>query len=429
MINKALILLFLLMPFVGFTQKKELYKKIESHLRQRADLKLHTGLNFTTFRSDTNQFYTGTRPFIGTSVHYHVWKIIEIIGTADYSLKSSSTVRPYKKTENQYFEFGIFPGIQIIPDFRIHAGISYARILKSNEIINNGNSWKGIEKIEIADYPSELNVVAGAALQLMDNMDLVVNYTIPTSNSTTTNLQLGVSFALTHRTDKPQSYRRKKIEASRNQIKRLKSGVLLIRLRTSTNTINALRQAGKNDKADKLQVKQEAENKKIINAFKNYFSFCDVRFFSSNHSQLVKEKQFNHIFLNDSLAIDTSIKLDAQVPFLVAEFGYIEPDTNKIFSHYAYEPAENGNLKKTAKHYSTSTEIDFYALRIMDENFIQLNKPFPYYTRTTDKTVQLHESSFLLVRPTGSIFLPRTYEKTVARMSSKLEKFYYKAAR
>lgn len=427
MTSRLLIPLFLLIPLISIGQEQNSpFRQLGSQIIQQTNLRLHTGLNFSTLHHDTINFYAGTRPFVGASLIFHVWKMFDLIVSADYSVKSSNTVRPYKKTANQYAEWGLLPSIKIIPDLYLHGGVSYAQLIKSNEIINNGDSWNGSSRIEIEGYSSEWNVLAGATIKLKDNVNLLLNYTIPTNSNNTSNFQAGVSYALNHRVDKQPSYRKKKKLASSNQIQQLKSGVMLVRLKTSANTINALQKAGKNDRANRVKQNQDTENKKIISAFKNHFDFCDLRFFYSHHTQNVQQKQFENIFLNDSLEVDPSIKMDTTLAFLLAEFGYIEQDTAKLFSHYAYESSENGSLEKATKYYSSSTEMDFYALRIMDENFVQLNRPFPYYTRISDKSVQIHANKTLYAAPTGGIFLPRSYEKTIAKMNRKLNRFYYK---
>ncbi|MDZ7740368.1 MAG: hypothetical protein U5Q03_01050 [Bacteroidota bacterium] len=71
-----------------------------------------------------------------------------------------------------------------------------------------------------------------------------------------------------------------------------------------------------------------------------------------------------------------------------AEFGHLKRDTMQYFSSYSQELNENSTQVQFANHYSTSADIDFDALVIMDRSFVQLNRPFPYYTSVH---FQIHE--------------------------------------
>jgi len=418
---RQLLILILFLPITSFSQSEKLLDN------NKFSLSLNTGLNLSKFRNDSMTFNSGAKPFIGTSFSYLISQRLDIKGTTGYSIKSSSAIRPNKVIENQYFDFTFSPRFKISTDLYFHAGLSYSYLLKSNEIINNGDNWNGIERIEINGYSSEINTVAGIEFKLHDNVNINLNYTIPTNKHNTSNFQIGLNFTLNNRIEKEPSYRRKKTEASKNQIKQLKTSVLLVRLKTSENTINALIKAGQIEKANKLKLKQEAENKKIVNAFNKNFDFCEVRYFFSSNSDKVRQKLYNGIFLNDSLEVDNSIKLDTSITFLIAEFGYIEKDTMKMFSHYSYEPSKNGGMEKVANYYSTSSDIDFYALRILDSNFVQLNKPFPFYTRAIYKTMRMHPEQFLFVSPIYLVFLTWSYDETVLRMNRKLERYYEKS--
>ena len=98
----------------------------------------------------------------------------------------------------------------------------------------------------------------------------------------------------------------------------------------------------------------------------------------------------------------------------------------KYFSHYSYKPSENGGVEKSVNYYSTSTDINFYALKIIDHNFVRLNRPFPFYTRAIYKTLKTHPEQYLFLAPIYLVFLNWSYDKTVLRMNRKLERYYKK---
>jgi len=170
----------------------------------------------------------------------------------------------------------------------------------------------------------------------------------------------------------------KKPEQAKAQINQLLEGALLVRLQTKNKSITALREKGNDKLADKIEAEQRKYNLEIASAFKTLFDFCPVYFFYSDDSQKIRERQFDQVvFLSESLLPDTEIKLTKDY-FLTAEFGTIE--------------GENA----------------FGALIIKDDQFKELERPFPYYVRTFE--------SLPIVR--------RSVYKTVLMMNAKLHEFY-----
>ncbi len=190
--------------------------------------------------------------------------------------------------------------------------------------------------------------------------------------------------------------RKQVIEQSKQQIKQLQNGALLVRLKTRKKSITALRKGGQNNKADKIEKKQAKYNMEIVNGFKTEFDFCPTYFFYSNYSQEAIDGQFEKVqFLNDSLQYDSTITFN-YTKYLTAEFGIIEQDTTRyIDGYYHVKDGENG-LEKQEK-YNGGTNMTFGALIIKSEQFVQLRKPFPYYSRTL-YSVPLRRSPKLVIR-------------------------------
>jgi len=139
------------------------------------------------------------------------------------------------------------------------------------------------------------------------------------------------------------------------QIKHLNGSVLLVRLKTSKSTIDAMQKAGKTKMAANRQKQVDEENKRIIKAFKDEFDFCPVYFFYSDDSHLLKDKNFESIvYVNDSAQKDSNITPRFS-EFFVAEFGSIGQDEGAIF--------------------------DMQGLIIMNEEFVPLQKPFPFFVK------------------------------------------------
>ncbi len=145
----------------------------------------------------------------------------------------------------------------------------------------------------------------------------------------------------------------KYIEAKNHIIRLHDSSILLVRLQTKESSLQAYRNAGRHKFADKKELEQKALNQHIINAFRKNFNFCEVYFFYSNESsKIIEQKYHETIFLNDSLQKTPSIK-----PSLEAYYYYI------------------------AEFKTISSETGIQGLIIMDSEFKQLNKPFPFFAK------------------------------------------------
>jgi hypothetical protein len=170
-------------------------------------------------------------------------------------------------------------------------------------------------------------------------------------------------------------------EIAKKQIQDLKEGILFVRLLTRQKSIDAMRKSGQNELADKKQYEQLELNKMIISAFKAEFTFCKVYFFYSDDSKNILDRNFSQIaFVNDSAQKDENIKLVQVDKFFVAEFGSSKQDTAKYYSHTAYEPEGNFSSGAVQVYYGGSN-TGAEGLIIMSESFIQLRKPFPYFSK------------------------------------------------
>ena len=193
---------------------------------------------------------------------------------------------------------------------------------------------------------------------------------------------------------------------ARAHIKALREGVLFVRLQTRTQSIKTLEERGLTDKAEALERRQEEENTEYVQAFVSEFDFVPVYFFRSKDSKLVKEGRISEvIFLNNDLIPDTTIKVKNQTIY-TAEFGNVAPDDEKMHQDYRLEKDSTG-VKRKSTYYGTA-DMGFEALVIMDDQFIQLRNPFPYYVRTYDKKG----------------IITRSPEKTVRKMNQKLHQFF-----
>ncbi len=194
-------------------------------------------------------------------------------------------------------------------------------------------------------------------------------------------LIVSIGFAQDTNTSSKDLKRKNLKSTAREQIKMLHDGgVLLVRLSTKKNAIEALRSQGKKEQADQMQKNQDILNKAIIKGFKAEYKFSPVYFFYSDYSKNVSNNELNAVpFLGEDLMPDKSIQV-TQSKFLTAEFSSLNAES-----------------------------MDGTALIIMNEKFEKLKRPFPFYV-TERKGTPLEKGP----------------GKVVGKMEKKLNKFYNK---
>ena len=147
----------------------------------------------------------------------------------------------------------------------------------------------------------------------------------------------------------------KPVQTSPGQhIEALKDGFLLVRIRSSSQKIQALRRMGRRTEANRLRNQQKYTNANIVKAFRSNFDFCPVYFFYAAHSKQIRDGQLDSLVLEYDLLPVAKDKI-YQKPFLVAEFAVIQP------------PSNGAGLP---------------GLIVLDQSLKQLEDPFPYYVRT-----------------------------------------------
>lgn len=192
------------------------------------------------------------------------------------------------------------------------------------------------------------------------------------------------------------------------QIRNLRDGALLFRLRTRLPLINALLERGRPEQAEMVHQNQLEKNRQIIAAFKAYFDFCPVYFFNSNYSDYIREDKMDSLlFVNDSALVDHTIYFpDAN--FLIAEIAALSPDTSSyVAGTYLYR-GENGLEQR--EYREQSGNFGFEALVFKSAAFYQLRRPFPYYSRTLQ--------SLPIFR--------RSYKRVIQRANEALHYYYNK---
>ncbi len=169
------------------------------------------------------------------------------------------------------------------------------------------------------------------------------------------------------------SFAQKKVkpkETSRANIVMLKTGALLVRLKTSDLKINALKSKGMEKEAEEIRLAQEVTNKKIVAAFRQDYQFSKVYFFYSSHSNKIKEGAHKGYLLNFEMLPDSSF---TGQDYLVGEFDE-----------------------------SQNTQIDAFIIK--DKNYVQLKKPFPSFVKQTEYGVSTRSNNEMVTTINENLF-------------------------
>jgi len=185
---------------------------------------------------------------------------------------------------------------------------------------------------------------------------------------------------------------------AKKQIKELKNGYLLIRLSTREKTVDDLKKMGKLRAADEIRKEQEEKNKKIVEAVKKNFTFCEYRFFYSQYSAEILQRNFKFYVFDKDLKPDTDFNLNGK-EFYVAEFVVLQGDTARIGGNNSIEYTDDFSAKEKTVYYQNMPNR-ILAFVIKDNHFVQLKYPFPYYVG-------------------GNVI-----ERAIRRMNSKLGSYY-----
>lgn len=164
-------------------------------------------------------------------------------------------------------------------------------------------------------------------------------------------------------------------------IQKLKRSVILVRLHTQENKIKHYLKYGNVQVAQQVRAEQDMKNREIVFAFRQRFNFAPVYFFYSHESDLVREKNFKEMaLLNTDFELVDNVTIDTSKVYLI--------DVGDI-----YFPSFGSHMK---------------GLAVLDDAFVPLKKPFPYYVR----------------KRSGLKILERTYDQLVLKLNDNLVDFY-----
>ena len=394
-------------------------------VKSRADGGILTGFNCTKYFNDYYKYERGYGPFIGYYWHNKSESRLFMQGSTIYSIKRSRANLPaYRRIETHSFEFNLNPQYKIAPNTFLYAGLGAYILMFPLEVVTELASDFGVTRFHVNDISREINAMVniGIETKLTANTNFFFNYCIHLKRDYASNFQLGLSIPLHKREKKRTSYRKEREKHSRQQITEMKDATLLVRLKSQSKKTAALQENGFLDEALKILNEQRGINEQIVIAFKEEFTYCKVEFFYDYNSGKILKKDFQNLFLNESLKVDSSIQIESRV--FIAEFDRLVPDTMKYLSHYSLKPNGGFTYSLEPNYFSASVDIDLMGLVIRDENLLQLNRPFPFFTKANICSIKKNAPSVLSF-PYYLDFSSYNYTKMVRKANQNLWKYYF----
>jgi hypothetical protein len=169
-----------------------------------------------------------------------------------------------------------------------------------------------------------------------------------------------------------EKFRKRRIVIAAWQVNQLKTGALVVRLKTNQKVIDGLRKQGKESLAQQKEMEQFAIDQNTMYSYKKSFNFCKVYFIYSNSSDTLLKGARSGIFLDDNLIVDPNIIMQEKF-YLLAE------------RDYAYNSSIGFVKEDSARYVSEGgNPVKEMAIVIKNKYGHQLKGPFPYFVK--DKT-------------------------------------------
>jgi hypothetical protein len=354
---------------------------------------LTSGLNFPSLELNGERLSPVTSPFVGVQIRNRLSQSY-FIKTSFLTGQKKSVVengvhlkqrtmeiqaQMQKKFDDFYFSLGLvadFDQGRIIESTKFHK-----KVYSLEQNLGNG---------------TVICFNLGTEFRINKSLNFLFNYNLPIVNRAG-NTQFGVLYTIFGKESKHNkviSHRQKRRHASKRQINELHNGTLLFRLKTLQPKINAMKKAGLEEKALIVEEKQRQLNLDLMSAFKKEYSFSKIQFFFSHNSNKVRNGEFENIFLNNNLVVDSTIIVEKDENIYTVGFQSLIRDTIKIYDHNTY-----GEGRLSRPLFYGSPDFSFTALVVMNQQFQQLDSPFPYYTREFGPVFKRGRTTRVLLAP------------------------------
>ncbi len=186
-------------------------------------------------------------------------------------------------------------------------------------------------------------------------------------------------------------------------LRALKSGAVVVRLKTNDKSVSAYRKAGRDDVADRIVAERRKQNERMYYAYKTYFTFCPVYFIYAHDTKEFLDGN-RKILLNTELNYDSTIKFN-YTDYIFSEYGTAEGFSD--FSDYTGMPVadiRDNRIMDTIAAQNNTRPASFSALIFLDKNLNQFQRPFPF------------EAVYLDGFKSAVVFLNRAMEKAYFRL-------------
>ncbi len=151
------------------------------------------------------------------------------------------------------------------------------------------------------------------------------------------------------------------------QINQLKTGALVVKLKTGRTLINELYKAGNTEMANDKKLEMFIVNKNIMMAYRDNYNFGKVYFIYSSANDSLMSGARKGIFLDTNLTVDPTIEIKENF-YLVAE------SDNIYNSSIGFIPEDSA--RKVKEHGNPSGQV--VDIVVKNKYGHQLKKPFPY---------------------------------------------------
>lgn len=215
-----------------------------------------------------------------------------------------------------------------------------------------------------------------------------------------------------------KNFRKRSQAVTTFQIRELKKGALVVRLKTNQLLVNALLKSGDTILANEKQLEMAGTNVNLMKAFLNAYDFSKVYFIYPGSSDSLIKGARSNIFLDTNLRISPAILMNESF-YLLAEkdyaynssIGFVKEDTAKFIKEEGYGVKE-------------------MAVVVKNKYGHQLKKPFPYFAAyRPDIKIEPVYVSMISINGTPIPFNIGGFGKSAIRNSQNDATFMYQGKR
>ena len=369
-----------------------------------------TGLNFRIpDKNSKNEYKSSAFPIAGIEVLYRTKHNYLLRGSFIHEWQRVVSISPYYKITNSSVDCEIQPGYNFSDFISVYSGI-YSRTSNSATLTYLTKDGK---KSKIANnFPNEVGLSSGIELHLRPGFSVETDFYFYRANIRESLVQIRLNFKLGKNVKKVN----KKQEVF-SELTNLKNGILLVKLNSYQNKINAYLNSGNTEKADYFTKIQNSENKMFVKLFNQFYDFSNVAYFKSEHTDSILQGKYNNVLFGADWKPISVLTIDDSNKVFIAAFGDIPLDTVIRYSGYEYDFSDDINGKREV--FYGGTEINTEALVIYDRKMQAKKKPFPYFSGHFPNMIKTNFRRALFIEEVET-----DYKQYILKINVKLYKKY-----